>query len=256
MIHKYTLILLSIFCSVPSFAAAPLITDDAGTQGEGKYQLELDYAAGVKTTNSGQELSTTFTWGIVENVDVIVGLPYDWSPFTEEGRPIAIQKGFSDTAVNIKWKFLDHSKENGLSLALKPGVTFPTGSAQKGLGNGEMSEGIMLIATQEWQHGAFHCNIGYTRNAYSLEEDKEALRRDIWHASIATEVNMMKNLRSVADIGIDTNTVKASGTHPVYIIGGLIYSVTDSLDLDIGFQGGLNNTAPQATFLAGMTTKF
>ena len=256
MLNKYRLVLLSLFFSVPTYAAAPLITDDTGTQGKGKYQIELDYSAGVSTTDSGQELATTLAFGIADNVDVIVGLPYDWSPFTEEGRPIAIQQGISDTSVEIKWRFLDNSKENGMSLALKSGVTLPTGNAKRGLGTGEISEGVMLIATKEWQHGAFHCNIGYTNTPYSLEEDSEVLRSSLWHASIATEINMMKNLRSVADIGIDTDTVKASNTHPVYIIGGLIYSVNKHLDLDIGFKGGLNNTAPQATFLAGMTTKF
>ncbi len=256
MFNKYSLTLLALFFSVPVYAAAPLITDDTGTQGKGKYQIELDYAAGVTTTDTGQELSTTLSRGIVDNVDVVVGLPYNWNPFTEEGRPIAIQQGIGDMAVDIKWRFLDNSKENGLSLALKPGVTLPTGNAKRGLGNGEISEGVMLIATEEWQHGAFHCNIGYTNTAYSLEENTEALRKGLWHASLGTEVNMMKNLRTVADIGVDTNTVKASTTHPVYIIGGVIYSVNEHLDLDIGFKGGLNNTAPQATFLAGMTTKF
>ena len=256
MFNKSRILLLSLFFSVPAYAAGPLITDDTGTQGKGKYQIELNYAAGVTKTDSGQELSTTLSRGIVDNVDVVVGLPYNWNPFTEEGRPIAIQQGISDMSVEIKWRFLDTSKENGVSLALKPGITLPTGNAKKGLGNGEISEGVMFIATKEWQHGAFHCNIGYTNTAYSLEEDSEALRSSLWHASIATEINMMKNLRSVADIGIDTDTVKASNTHPVYIIGGVIYSVNEHLDLDIGFKGGLNNTAPQATFLSGITIKF
>ena len=117
MFNKYSLTLLALFFSVPVYAAAPLITDDTGTQGKGKYQIELDYAAGVTTTDTGQELSTTLSLGIADNVDVIVELPYDWSPFTEEGRPIAIQQGIGDMAVDIKWRFLDNSKENGLSLA-------------------------------------------------------------------------------------------------------------------------------------------
>ena len=249
MMNTYTLIILTMFCSVPAFAAAPLITDDTGTQGKGKYQVELDYSTGVEKINSGQELSTTFTRGIVDNVDLVVGVPYNWNPFTEEGRPIAIQKGFGDTQIEIKWRFFDTSEENGLSFALKPGVGIPTG-------NGTVSEGVLLIATKEWQHGAFHCNVGYTHTAYSLEEDSELLRQNLWHGSVAAEVKMMKNLRTVADIGIDTDTVKASNTNPVYIIGGLIYSVSENLDLDLGVEGGLSSTAPQTTVLAGITAKF
>jgi len=256
MIKKYTLILFSLFFSVPVFATAPLITDDTGTQGKGKFQVELDYAVEATKSNSGQELYTTFSWGVADNVDVIVGIPYNWHPFTEEGRPIAIQKGIGDTAVEIKWRFFESSPQNGLSFALKSGVSLPTGDAEKGLGNGDVSKEVMMIATKEWQHGAFHCDVGYVHNTYSLEEENEVLRHHLWHASVAAEVRMMKNLRSVVDIGIDTSTVTTSETHPVYVIGGLVYSVTDSFDVDFGVKGGLNNTAPVTTVLVGVTSKF
>ena len=67
---------------------------------------------------------------------------------------------------------------------------------------------------------------------------------------------MMKNLKAVADIGIDTNIENAATINPVYLLGGLIYNVTENFDLDVGVKGGLNNAIPKSTFLTGLTARF
>lgn len=266
---KITIIVLSLFCSLPAFAAAPLITDDTGTQGKGKFQVELDYSAVLPNMASARDVAPALTWGIIDNVDVIIALPYAWQTVAqsnilpeghhhaESENTIAFlnQKGNGDMSVDVKWRFFE-SKPNGMSLAVKPGFTLPTGNEQNGFGNGRICERVMLIATKEWEHGALHGNAGYSRNAYSLDVDNASLRHDLWHASLAAELNMMKNLRSVADIGVDTNIVKAPDANPVYLIGGLIYSVTENFDLDMGVQWGLNNALPNATFLTGLTARF
>ena len=50
--------------------------------------------------------------------------------------------------------------------------------------------------------------------------------RDIWHASLASEVEAGKNLKLVANIGMEKNPDKGSSTDPAFILGGLIYSVS------------------------------
>jgi hypothetical protein len=62
------------------FAAHPLITDDTGTQGKGKFLLEVnsevnydkESEAGVKTKTTGGEVGTILSYGITENVDVVL----------------------------------------------------------------------------------------------------------------------------------------------------------------------------------------
>ena len=256
MFNKGTLVILSMMlCSVPAFAEAPLITDDTGTQGKGKYQLELDYGAGLPQVLPGHEIVATLTYGVVDNVDVSIGLPYDWHTATQNGLDPAAQKGISDVLVEVKWRFFE-SKPLGLSVALKPGLTLPSGSEEKGFGDGRMSEGMMLLATEEWTHGALHCNVGYFHNAYNIEKDNEGFRHDLWHASVAGELTIMKNLKAVADIGIDTNIENAATVNPVYLLGGLIYNVSENFDLDVGVKGGLNSAIPKSTFLAGLTARF
>ena len=101
-----------------------------------------------------------------------------------------------------------------------------------------------------------HCNVGYTHNSYGQDHDYETLKQDLWHASLATEIKMTAKLRSVADVGLDSNNEKTPDTNPVYILGGLIYSVTENFDLDVGVKAGMNHTERDRTVLAGFTARF
>jgi hypothetical protein len=73
------------------YAAHPLITDDTGTQGKGKFLFELngqgsydkmdsrdDTGTTIKTKSREQELKSALTYGVIENIDLILGLPYQW----------------------------------------------------------------------------------------------------------------------------------------------------------------------------------
>ena len=263
MDKKYLAIILALLWSVPAFAAHPLVTDDTGSQGQGKFQLELngessrdeEHEAGITQKETGGIITAALTYGIVDNVDIIVGFPWQWSTIKEDGNMISDYNGIGDTSIDVKWRFFE-CKEDEWSLALKPGVTIPTGDAAKGFGNGKISGGMMLIATRQWQHGAVHCNVGYTHNSYGPDHDNETLKQDLWHASLATDIKMTDKLRSVADVGLDTNNDKIPDTNPVYILGGLIYSVSENFDLDVGVKAGMNHTERDKTVLAGLTARF
>ena len=94
-------------------------------------------------------------------------------------------------------------------------------------------------------------NLGYKRNENTVDE-----REDIWHASLAGEFKIMNKLKLVADIGAERNTEKSSDTNPAFILGGLIYSIRENLDIDFGVKGGLNKAEADITYLAGMALRF
>ncbi|KJU85302.1 conserved hypothetical protein, secreted, partial [Candidatus Magnetobacterium bavaricum] len=72
--------LMVFVVSSAGFASHPLITDDAGTQGKGAFQLELtgeyghDRQDGVTTRETG--IAATLTYGIIDPVDIVIGIPY------------------------------------------------------------------------------------------------------------------------------------------------------------------------------------
>jgi hypothetical protein len=239
-----------------SWAAHPLITDDAGTQGKGKFLLELngqynsdkETVDGVSTKTAGGQAAATLSYGIVENVDLVFSLPYKWGKTEENESTTYDEKGFSDTVLEAKWRFFE---KEGYSLALKPGIRFPTGNSDKGLGTGEVGYQAFLIGSKEMAPWAFHANLGYIRN-----ENKDNEQKNIWHASLATTWEVVKKLKLVANIGIERNPDDNAGSNPAFLLGGLIYSVTENFDLDCGVKYGLNSSEADYNLLAGIAIRF
>lgn len=192
-------------------------------------------------------MATILSYGIEDNIDIVLGLPYQWKKVREEDSVISDEDGVSDMSVEIKWRFFE---KDGLSLALKPGITLPTGREEKGLGAGRFAYSLFFITTKEINPLALHLNLGYKRNENKIDE-----RRDIWHASLAAEVEAIKGLKAVANIGVEKNPDKASSIDPAFILGGIIYSITENLDIDIGIKSGLNKPEADYSLLIGITLR-
>jgi hypothetical protein len=255
--------LITIHCPLftDSYAAHPLITDDTGTQGKGKFQIEIngEFTANketeddVTTKETSGEVASIVSYGPVDNADIVLGIPYQWAETKEDGDVTSDEHGTGDMSIEVKWRFYE---KDGLSFALKPGITLPTGDEDKGLGTGKASYGLMLITTEETGAWAFNLNLGYMHNEYKLEEDEDANRKGIWHSSLSSQVEVMKDLTAVANIGVERNPDKESNMHPAFVLGGLIYSIAENLDIDMGIKTALNKPETDLTFLAGMAMRY
>lgn len=235
-----------------SFASHPLITDDTGTQGKGKFQLEVNGGYGQNKDDEGAitkttQAATTLSYGISDPVDVILGLPYEHTR-TEASEGVTKGDGISDMSLEMKWRFYE---KDGLSFALKPGVTFPTGDEEKGLGSGRVTYHLFFVASKEIKPWAFHINLGYMRNENKLDEKK-----NLWHASLASTVEVIKNLKLVGNIGVEEDVERNLNVPDAFILGGAIYSLSENFDVDFGVKGGLTRTVDDYTFLAGITWRF
>ena len=244
---------LMLFLSMVSYATnaladIPLITDDTGTQGKGKSQIEIfgeyvyDKEEGVKTKET--DLAATFTYGIIDQVDIALGVPY-WFLHVEDDVSTESAKGISDLAIEAKWRFYEN---NGLSFALKPGLTLPTGNEDKAFGNGRPTYYLYFIASKEINSWVFLANLVYLRN-----DNKSGDRNNIWRASLASTFQIINNLKLVGDIGITTNPERSSSTPPAYILGGLIYSLKDNFDIGLGAKGGLTKPEADISVRGGIT---
>jgi hypothetical protein len=246
---------LFMIAAKPGWAAHPLITDDTGTQGKGKFQIELsgeyehDDDDGVKSKVT--TVASAFSTGLTDTIDLVLGVPFQFSRAsedTDDGHEVTTEEGISDVSAEIKWRFFERE---GLSFALKPGVTFPTGDRDKELGGDRMTYSLYLISTLEAGPTWFHANVGYIQN-----ENKDDDRRELWQASLAMEYAAAEKLKLVANIGVDRNPEIGTETNPAFILGGVIYSLTDYLDVDMGVKGGLNDVSPDYSILAGLTWSF
>jgi hypothetical protein len=243
------------------YAAHPLVTDDTGTQGTGKFAVELNTRmnsdsntdAGITTKKTGGEIATVVSYGITESADIVLGLPHQWVKVEQDGSPTTDESGVADISLEMKWRFYEN---DGLSIGIKPGVTLPTGNEEKGLGNGKESYKILLITTKKMDLWAFHLNLGYMHNEFKLQTNQDANSKDLWHASLASTAEVSKGLQLIANIGIEKNSDKTSVVDPAFILGGVIYSVSADFDIDLGFKGALNKSETDSTYLAGMVVRF
>lgn len=245
-----------LFVPAVTWGAHPLITDDSGTQGKGKFQLEVngqydndkETVAGVSNKSTGGQVGATLSFGIIENVDLVLSLAYAWGKVEEDGTTVYDEKGISDTTFEVKWRFFE---KEGWSFALKPGVSFPTGDENKGLGTGKTGYHVFLIASKEVESWAFHANLGYIQNENKFDEEK-----NIWHASLATTYEVVKDLKVVGNIGIERSPDKTSNNDPAFLIGGVIYSVSKNFDFDFGVKYGLTSSETDLSVLAGIAFRF
>lgn len=233
-----------------AFAAHPLITDDTGTQGKGKFQLELNSEYGIDSENGTKtktfEIAPILSYGLTENIDVVLGVPYQ--RIKNEDVVDTKASGISDTSIEVKWRFFE---KDGLSFAIKPGISIPTGDEEKGLGSGKVSYSAFFITTKEIKPLNLHLNLGYVRNENKVDE-----RKDIFHASLAGEYELTEKLKIVANIGTESNTDSASKTYPSFALAGIIYSITENISVDAGYKYGLNKPETDNTYLVGLAIRF
>ncbi|MBI4649891.1 transporter [Candidatus Desantisbacteria bacterium] len=252
--------MLFLFCNL-IYAAHPLITDDTGTQGKNKFQIEFNNEfsndkstdGGVTAKESISEQVIAISYGLKDNLDIVIGLPYQFVNIKENGSKILNKGGLSDISIESKWRF--HNMDT-LSFAIKPGLSLPTGDEEKGFGNGKISGYLAFIATKEMEQIQLHFNIYYMHNEFELKEDKDVNNKDLWHLSLASQVEIIKKLSGVMNVGIEKNSDKTKDTHPAFILGGVIYSISENLDIDFGYKSGLNKEEVDSSYLAGLAMRF
>jgi hypothetical protein len=239
-----------------TWAAHPLITDDTGTQGRGKYQLEVngqydsdkETVSGVNVKTSGGQVAGALSYGSRDNIDLVLSLPYAWGKVQEDGVTVSDGKGISDSTFEVKWRFFE---KEGLSLALKPGISFPTGNENKGLGSGKTGYHVFFIGSKEAAPWAFHINLGYIRNENKFDEELNLL-----HASMAATCEIVKNLKLAGNIGIERKRDKSVDNDPAFALVGVIYSVNENFDIDFGIKTALTDSETDYSVLAGTAFRF
>lgn len=246
-------------------AAHPLLTDDSGTQGAGGWQLELqgqrnrhDATAGPVSQKSRLTLlSPVLTYGLLDSLDIALGLNHLRYRATENGVVTAEASGLSDSTLEIKWRFFERGD---FSLAVKPGLSLPTGDENRGLGTGRASWGVNLIATQEMEPWTLLGNVSYTRLRFRQPQDAAAAREHLWRVSGGAAYALRSDVKLVGEAGVRTNEAKEDpflpGRNGQFALLGAIWSPSKKIDLDVGLRKGLNRAETDTVLLAGATFRW
>ena len=263
MLKNISILLVALLLSLSAvtvFAAHPLATDDTGTQGMLKFQLETtgefgwdrETASGVTTKADYQTLNATLTAGVLESLDAVISYPFTWQHIEDSTGNTVSNTGLNDLSLALKWRFLELGPA---SFAVKPCVTLPTANRDKYLGAGRVSYGATLISTIDLKPLAVHANVGYTNQKYT-DADKDGSRASIWNMSLAGTAEVTKGLQIVAEVGTISNADTTNSTWQTCLLGGVIYSPVENLDLSLGFKGSVTRPEIDKALLAGVTFRF
>ena len=230
-------------------AAHPFITDDTNTQGDGRFELQLgtQYArtdAEGMTVGSFQ-FAPQLSYGIASPIDLIIRPTYNVNLISggESGR----NSGWGDTNLEVKWRFW---ARDPWSLAARVGMGFPSGNFGRGLDAGRSTPRAYLQGGYKSTPLEAWANVGTIRGA-----DDPSARTWLGHVSADAIWTVRDGLKLGLDLAADQNPLRASTQWPAVALIGAIVTLAP-WDLDIGYQRGLNRSAPKNQMLLGATLRW
>ena len=241
------LALIPLVAASPVFAAHPLVTDDTGTQGVKGNQLEFstDWA---KTADGKTKVAEfTYTRGITQSVDISVSLPGVYRAPRQE------PTGLNDLSIGAKWRLFDTDQ---FSFGIKPEWTPATASAGRGLGNGKDSFSLALIGQVSLDDVTILVNQSHVHNRFKHSNAQLENRTRINQTSVALLYALKDNVSLVADIGQRDSDANNQTSKTRFGIAGVIWSVSESLDLDAGVQRTKTPAETERQFGLGLTWRF
>jgi hypothetical protein len=240
-------LLLILGLPIPADAAHPLISEDAATQGSGKFELEIGSSWTRDGPDRSFELGPQLSYGVLPQVDLILRPTWLDRRSIIDGDAIRA-RGAGDTAADFKWRFFEGDK---LRLAVRAGINAPIGDADRGLGSGKPTYHGLLVTSIYLDPFAVHANVGYARNRSDPLE-----RRDLYHLCATMLWTFNDSWRVlVAELALDTNVDRTRTEWASVARVGAIYTIKKGLDIDFGYQGRLNRAAPSQV-LVGVTARW
>lgn len=237
-------------CAKFAWGAHPFVTDDAKTQGEGNFELQLGTQF-IRTAVDGTQVSAfqfapQLSYGLVDTVDLQIRPNYNIAFST--GADPQRASGFGDVFAGVKWRFFEDGNWAG---AVGAGSGFPTGNFARGLDAGQATPFAYLTTTWVTDMLQVQSTVGAIRNV-ALREGRAWLA----HLSAAVLWKPRSGLQLGIDVTTDQNPLRSAAQWPAAALAGCIYSVASFLDLDLGYQRRLNRSAPDNQYLLGATFRW
>jgi len=184
-------LLLICFTSATAFAQGgpPLVTDDPGTPGDGKWEINtaLQYQISPLTTVSETPiLDANYGWGDFIQLNFVAGLNN-----TLDRVAGSTAKGFGAVSTAMKWRYFENA--SGLALSMYPRIDFHTPLTSKNEDVVDPGTRYFLPLELSQEIGKFGINpeIGY---AYSTREPAE------WDFGLATSYEFEKDREALFEI--------------------------------------------------------
>ena len=238
------LALIALALPALAHAAHPFVTEDPGTQGAGKLELELGFGAfrgdpDIPGRNS--IFSPQLSIGITDNVDLIAQLVRLQQ--TATAGPTVIGQG--STLLDVKWRFKETDE---YALGVRAGLDLPT--SDDDFGSSQLGAHAIGIVSLTFGDYAVYGNATY---AYTRQP---STRRNLHGFSVALTRPEDRPMRGFIEAATYSNPDPEHTQWPAFARAGVIYTVTGWLDIDAGVQARLNRAAARVGLLLGATMRW
>jgi len=175
----------------PVFAQGgpPLITDDPGTPGDGRWEINIAFTAEKrKTERSYESPILDINYGLGERIQLKYEVP--WLVLDERGE--RTKNGLGNSLIGVKWRFFDENRQ-GIDMSVYPKFEFNSSdsSADRGL----VGRGLEFVLPAQLQKsfGSISLNpeFGYIFREYNDNE---------WIYGLALGYEASSNLELLAEI--------------------------------------------------------
>lgn len=191
-------------------AGPPLLTDDPGTPGDGRWEINLAFTVERRRTETVFEAPILdINYGLGERIQLKYEVP--WLVLDEEGG--GARNGLGNSQLGVKWRFLDEER-HGVSMSVYPQLSFdnPTSSDERGL----VEEGLELSLPVQVSRSVgpmeFTLEVGYV-----LVEGRE----DQWLCGLAAAWPVTEGFEVVGEVH-GTATRGFEEDELVFNLGGVV----------------------------------
>ncbi|HEX6794233.1 MAG TPA: transporter [Casimicrobiaceae bacterium] len=206
-------------------SGAPFQTDDPGVVGAGRVELLVfDQVTLAGRTRSGSAPGVEWHWGVRDGTEIDVTSALASSASSDTGT----RRGYGDTTIGLKYRLVPESVTAPL-VSLVPKVTFATGSAARGLGNGG-NRLLLGVAIQKEIAAGF---VTYANAAYTFNNGRD--NRDFWFAGWVVQRQLSPEWVVGAELfATSAQAVGHRGSTGVNVGGYYLFDPNDPLLFSLG----------------------
>ncbi len=184
-----------MFVSQCAFAGPPMVTDDSGTPGPGKWEINTGFTVEKRRDETTYQIpALDLNYGVGEHIQL--NYVVSWIAFHT---PVdGTKNGLSNSEVAVKWRFLDEDRQ-GIAMSVYPRFIFnnPTSSADRGIVD---RESIFRLPVQ------MEKKIGIITINPEVGHDFHQEAGDEWIYGLALKYAEIKGMEVLAEIFGTTNS--------------------------------------------------
>lgn len=236
MLRIIAILLVTLLVPICALAGPPILTDDTGTPGPGKWELNIGFTVDKRHDETRYETpALDINYGIGEHIQ----LNYSVSWIALDGKDEGSKNGLGNSEVAVKWRFLDVDR-HGVAMSVYPRLIFnnPTSSAGRGLA--DKGTVFRLPVQMEKKIGVININT-------EIGHDFHQRGGDEWLYALALKYGEIKGLEALAEVfGTADNSFKR---HETVFNLGFRYDLGKSYTLLASAGRSFHSTSDQPNLL-------